>query len=214
MDILNKHFGLPVAYLLPGFVALFGFARLVPTVALWLRTDQSANLGAPVYAMLGATAAGMVVSCFRWLIVDRVLELTGVPAPVFNARALEERPAAFGLLVESHYRYFQFYANLLVAVIWTYAVYRVADASVTLSYGTDAGTFVLCVTLFAGARDALAKYRDRVGRLAGPVAPQRTQGEPMTNGIDHGSGPGTSSPEKPKPEAKPPAKPQGPRESK
>src|SRR6185312_6193985 len=109
--ILTKQFGLLIAYLLPGFVALAGIAPLVPTVAGWLKADQTASFGAPLYALLAATAAGMVVSCFRWLIVDQIHVLTGVTPPAFNARALAERPAAFNYLVEQHYRFYQFYAN-------------------------------------------------------------------------------------------------------
>src|SRR5712691_7153785 len=95
MDFLNRHFGLVIAYLLPGFVALAGFAPLVPMVGGWLDAgNQTASLGAPLYALLAATAAGMVVSCFRWLVIDRIHAVTGLGGPAFNARALEERPAA------------------------------------------------------------------------------------------------------------------------
>src|SRR5712671_5880452 len=100
MEILTRQFGLLIAYLLPGFVALAGIAPLVPTVAGWLKADQTASFGAPLYALLAATAVGMVVSCFRWLIVDKIHVFFGVSAPTFNARALEERPAAFNYLVE------------------------------------------------------------------------------------------------------------------
>src|SRR5260221_136394 len=110
MDILNRQFGLVIAYLLPGFVVLAGIAPFSTTVTQWLRADQTANLGAPLYALLAATVAGMVASCFRWLLVDQIHSLTGLGGPAFNARALEERPAAFTLLVESHYRYYQFYS--------------------------------------------------------------------------------------------------------
>lgn len=94
MDILNRQFGLIIAYLLPGFVALVRLAPLVPTVGGWLKP---ANYGVapPMYALLAATAAGMVVSCFRWLVIDRIHARTGVTGPVFNARALEDRPSAF-----------------------------------------------------------------------------------------------------------------------
>ncbi len=116
MENLNKHFGLIIAYLLPGFVALAGVAPLLPSVAAWLHAGSTAGFGAPVYVLLAATEAGMVVSCFRWLIVDPLHAASGIAAPSFNSRALEERPAAFDYLVESHYRYYQFYANTLVAV--------------------------------------------------------------------------------------------------
>jgi hypothetical protein len=165
-----------------------------------------------VYALLAATAAGMVVSCFRWFLVDRVHVLTGVPAPVFNPRALEERPAAVNFLIENHYRYYQFYANALVAVVWTYSIFRLLKASPHLGIGTDIGAVVLCAVLFAGSRDALWKYRGRTRQLVGEFIPRHLKGKPMTNGADHNQGNDGSSekpPVQPKPTAKPalPAKP-------
>lgn len=200
MDILSRQFGLVIAYLLPGFIALIGVAPFVPMIAGWLRADQSGGFGAPVYALLAATAAGMVVSCFRWFLVDQILVLTGLERPRFNARALEQNPSAFNYLIENHYRYFQFYANSLVAVIWTYFIYRSQSTSSHLTLGTDAGVMFLCAVLFAGSRDALGKFRMRSRLLAGQVTNNFWNGELMTNGIDHNSGGGSSS-EKPQVQA-------------
>jgi len=201
MDILSRQFGLVIAYLLPGFIALIGVALFVPMIAGWLRADQSGSFGAPVYALLAATAAGMVVSCFRWFLVDQILVLTGLERPRFNAQALEQNPTAFNYLIENHYRYFQFYANTLVALIWTYFIYRSHSTSSHLTLGTDAGVMVLCTVLFAGSRDALGKFRMRSQLLTGQVTNNFWNGEIMTNGIDHNSGGGSSS-EKPQVPAK------------
>src|SRR5687768_10950940 len=99
MENLNRNFGLVIAYLIPGFVALAGIVPFSPLVRAWLSGPETMNFGAPLYALLAATAAGMIVSVFRWLIIDGVHSLTGLGAPAFNARALEERPAAFAVLV-------------------------------------------------------------------------------------------------------------------
>lgn len=178
MDNLNRQFGLVIAYLLPGFIALMGVSRVMPVVAGWLRADQSASLGAPLYALLAATAAGMIVSCFRWLLVDQLHALMGITAPHFNAQALQEHPTAFNYLVESHYRYYQFYANTLIAVTWTFAVqWTERSPSSPVSIGMLLGSFILCVTLFAGSRDALTKYRDRTRRLIGQVSLEDLEGD-------------------------------------
>lgn len=217
MDSLSRQFGLVIAYLLPGFVALAGIAPLSPIVAEWLHPDQTGTFAAPVYVLLAATALGMVASCFRWLLVDRIHAMTGVIAPVFNAGALEENPGAFNCLVENHYRYYQFYANTLVAVVWAYAVRRSLTPSLFLRVPTDLGVVILCVVLFAGSRDALVKYRSRSSQLNERVALTDLEGEAMTNGIDHNQGNGDSSKRgidpkktagKPEGQAKPPA-PQG-----
>ena len=187
MDIFNRQFGLLIAFLLPGFVTLAGIAPLSPTVAGWLRADQSVPFGSPLYVLLAATAAGMIVSCFRWITIDQILLLTGVPKSAFNAKALEESPAAFSVLVEQHYRFHQFYGNTLIAVIWTYGVYCWVG-TLSLRPGIDIAVLILCAVLFAGSRDALEKYRQRTSLLVGPISPYLSKGEVMTNGIDHHAG--------------------------
>lgn len=210
MEILNRHFGLIVAYLLPGFIALAGVAPLVPVVSSWLQpVNQGLGIGPPVYAIMAATATGMVVSCFRWLLIDRIHAWTGIATPALNYRALEDRMVSFNYLVESHYRYYQFYANTLIAVAWAYSVNRLLKTSSLLRFGTDLGVFILCAVLFAGSRDALAKYRHRSGQLVGQLAEKDDAGEVMTNGIDHNQGHGTSgtTPPDKKPAGKPEAVP-------
>ncbi len=207
MESLNKQFGLVIAYLLPGFVVLAGLAPLMPIVHGWLQADQRASYGAPLYALLAATAAGMVASCFRWIVIDRIHLLTGLSGPAFNARALEERPAAVSFLVENYYRYHQFYANTLVAVGSTYAVHRWLGTSSHLGIGTDMGVLVLGAVLFAGSRDALAKYRNRTKELGGYVLLIDAEDNAMTNGADHNQGGTSDKPSKPKPGGKPAATP-------
>lgn len=199
MDILSRQFGLVIAYLLPGFIALIGVAPFVPMIAGWLKADQSGGFGAPVYALLAATAAGMVVSCFRWFLVDQILVMTGLERPAFNARALDQNASALNYLIENHYRYFQFYANTLVAIIWTYFIYRSHGTSSHLTFVTDAGVMVLCAVLFAGSRDALGKFRIRSRLLAGQLVTNFSNGEIMTNGIDHNGGGGSNSEKSPVP---------------
>src|SRR5206468_1446062 len=103
----------------------------VPTVAAWLRPlDQSAaSLGAPVYAVLAATTIGMIVSCFRWLLIDHILHWAGVQAPTWDDTLLEQRVTAFNYLVENHYRYYQFLANALIALLFAYSVNRLMETS-------------------------------------------------------------------------------------
>lgn len=172
MDKSNGQFGLIVAYLLPGFIGLLaGIAPLVPAVAGWLTpVDQGdAGFGPPVYALLAATAVGMIVSCFRWLIVDHVLLWTGIKPPKWNFQGLDERLHAFNYLVENHYRYYQHYAGTFVAVLFAYLLNRLVGTSPLLGLGTDLATLILCAVLFLSSRDSLKKYYDRVSDLIGPI---------------------------------------------
>jgi hypothetical protein len=166
METSNRQFGLVVAYVLPGFIALGGFALFVPDVAAWLRVvEGTSGIAASVYTLLAATALGMIVSCFRWLLIDHALALTGLNAPVWTLDGLQDRLAALDYFVEYHYRYYQFYANTLIAAVWTYLLHRWLATSSLLGPWTDLGVVILCAVLFAGARDALQKYYIRTGSL-------------------------------------------------
>lgn len=173
METINKQFGLMIAYLLPGFIALGGVALIVPSVARWLQPldfEGLSGIGPPVYAVLSAIAAGMICSCVRWLLIDHTLHAMGVRSPRWNPSQLESHLASFNYLVESHYRYYQFYANTIVAIAWTYLLHRSIGTVDMLGPGTDMGVLILCAVLFAGARDSLSKYYNRTALLVGSHA--------------------------------------------
>lgn len=213
MEITARQFGLLIAYLLPGFVGLAGVAPLAPTVAAWLQADRlaTAGVGPSVYAIVAATTAGLIISCFRWLLIDTLLHCTGLPRPIWKDQRLDELLEAFDYLVENHYRYYQFYANTLMAILWSYSVHRTIHSSPLLGSGTDLGATVLCAVMLAGARDALAKYYQRTSRLIGYVAEKGSRDIPMTNGNHHEemSGGGRETRSVPKPSCKPEPKDKG-----
>ena len=204
----NVQFGLLVAILIPGFIGLTGVTPLAPVIAGWLNPVSLGDngFGPPVYAVLAATACGMILSAFRWLLVDGIHHRTGVTPPRWDDRYLEQHLNAFSYLVESHYRYYQFYANTLIAVIWAYSVNRYLQTSSLLGPGTDLGVLILCAVLFASSRDSLAKYYAATGRLLCPIAEKDCDGGAMTNGRDHDQAGGAAT--KPaKPEAQSQSKP-------
>ena len=182
-------FGLVVAYLLPGFIVLAGLVPIVPAIGLWLAPNHGdAGLGPPIYALLSATTIGMILSCFRWIIVDSFLEWTGVPKPVRRFEKLTENLEAHKRLLEVHYQYYQFYANTLVAIVLAYLLNRFMETLPLLGIGTDLGVLILCAGLLAGSRDTLSKYRNKLSRVFGTAAEKDSMGEIMTNGDDHHEG--------------------------
>lgn len=203
----NKQFGLLIAYVLPGFIALAGLTPLFPTVARWLRPVSQGDLGLapPLYAILAATALGLILSCFRWFLLDQLHQHTGIVRPAWDDRQLAQVLGGFDYLVQSHYRYYEFCGNTLLALLAAYSLNRLTGTLPFLGLGTDLGMAFIAVVLFAASRDALAKYYARTGLLVGHVAEKEF--DPMYNGNDHTSGSG-----KPQPQTKPPQqqKPQTP----
>jgi hypothetical protein len=170
----TRQFGLIIAYLLPGFVALAGLAPLFPAVGRWLAPVSAGavdlGLGPPLYAILGAMTLGMVISCFRFLLIDQLHGWMGVRRPTWDDSRLDEVLHAFEHLVDAHYRHYQSTANLLLAVLWAYGLNRVSGALPFLGPVTDFGAAVLVVALFVASRSALSNYYDRSRRLIGGSA--------------------------------------------
>lgn len=165
----TKQFGLLIAYVLPGFVALVGLVPLSATVAHWLTPVANADfgLGPPLYAVLGATAMGKVLSCFRWVLLDHAHKWTGVRRPAWDDRRLDQVLGGFDYLVQSHYRYYEFCGNTLLAVLGTYGLNRALGTLPFLGLWTDLGMAALGLVLFAASRDALRNYYTRTGQLIG-----------------------------------------------
>jgi hypothetical protein len=205
-DISSRQFGLIVAFLIPGFIGLAGVAPLMPIVGEWLRPAKLGDfgIGPTVYAIMAATGVGMIVSCMRWLVVDHALQWMGVRPSGWDFERLGSRLEAWDYLNANFYRYYQFYANTLVAVSWAYPINRFFQTSPFLGLGTDFGVVFLCVVLFLGSRDALSKYYARSGQLLGIVAEKEC--DAMTNGAGHHEAGGSSSGKDR--EAKPQRKPQ------
>jgi hypothetical protein len=184
-------FGLILAYLVPGFVGLAGLAPLVPAVARWLTLSppNSLDLGPTFYSVLAATAIGMILSCFRWLLIDRIHLSTGLKRPNWNDESLHGKLASFDYLVQNHFRYYEFCGNTLLAVTWAYGVNRILGTSRIFGIGTDLAVLMILIVLFVASRDALANYYTRTALLLGEVAEKEKLGDNMFNGNDHGTVP-------------------------
>jgi hypothetical protein len=200
-DASTKNFGLVVAYLVPGFIGLAGAVPLFPVIGTWLQPVQQGEMGfgPPIYALIAAAAVGLIISCFRWLSVDQIHHWTGVRRPVWDDSQLERVLSSFDYLVQSHFRYYEFCGNTLIASLWAYGVNRTMKTLPTLGLGTDLGIVILSLVLFTASRDALSKYFKRTGLLVGHVAEKGQEGDPMFNGNHHESEAGAAPEKRPTP---------------
>lgn len=165
--ISNDNFGPLVAYLVPGATVLVGFSPFSPTIQSWLATASGSppSIGGFLYLTLAALACGMTVSAIRWALVDTLHRVSGLPPPQLNFRSLGRNVDAFILLIDIHYRHYQFYANMLIAVAIAYACYRVRINSLANVGWPDAAFVLLEAVFLATSRDTLQKYYVRSRQL-------------------------------------------------
>lgn len=166
-EVTTKNFGLLIAYVLPGFLALWAISPYSPTIQTWLGTSvaDAPTVGGFLYVTLGSVAAGLTVSALRWLILDALHHRTGLTKPRWDFSRLSAKLNAFDVLNEQHYRYYQFYGNTLVALCMA----AVVRGWLVVRSGADAFQLLLLVVtallLFAGSRDTLGKYYRRITEL-------------------------------------------------
>ena len=199
-EVSQRNFGLLIAYLVPGYIALWGIGALVPGIEPWLlgSVEAGPTIGGFLYLTVGCVAAGMFASAVRWAVLDTLHHATGIPSVQWSDRSLHERVRAYEWIVENHYRYYQFYGNSLIAILFTLACWRGSTPGAVPGW-VDIAVFVLSAVCFAGSRDALRKYYRRASSLldAETEDPMTNGGHPKPPGKPANPGPKTSGPAKP-----------------
>lgn len=172
-ELSARNFGLLIAYVLPGFVALWGVSVVSAPVRVWLVGTGSDGPSAAgvVYVFLLSIGAGMTASVIRWALLDTVLHQSGLRRPAMDFSRLNQHLQAFDRLVEHHYQYYQFYGNTLIAALAAYPTWRAIDLD-GRAVSTSADLVFIILELFfaAGARDALRNFYARAGQLLGSAS--------------------------------------------
>jgi uncharacterized membrane protein YwzB len=118
-DITASSFGLLIAYVLPGFVALVTLAFWSSQVAAqfdaFLKSDS--KIGLFLLVVLAALILGVELTAFRWVIFDRWLcRKIRLGADEFKVLQTQDKIAAFRMAIDEHYRYHQFWGGLVPVV--------------------------------------------------------------------------------------------------
>src|SRR5437016_3433134 len=119
-------FGLLIAYVLPGFTALWGGTYISPSLSAWIGTPPSdpPTVGGFLFVTLASIAAGITVSTVRWLVIDTLHHGTGLRPPDWDFSSLRDSVPAFSLMVDHYYRYYQFYGNMVISVAFVFVARR------------------------------------------------------------------------------------------
>lgn len=165
-SVTNDSFGPLIAYLVPGATVLLGTLPHSTLLQRWFASTppDAPTLGGFLFLTVAALATGMTVSAIRWVFVDNIHRMTGLAAPKLDFSRLPTREQAFTILVEMHYRHYQFYANMLVAVAIAYVGYRTSTFAAPLGW-LDIGVAALEVIFFWTSRDTVRKYYTRSQQL-------------------------------------------------
>lgn len=161
-------FGLLIAYLLPGFTVLWGVSPFVPSIEylIFPIAPDGPTLGGFLLGTIAALAVGLFISTVRWAVIDTLHHHTGIPAPSWNFASLQHNIAAFSVLIDIHYRYYQFYAGMVVSLLCVLLMRRFDQTPGWFQWTwMDVGIIVAIVLFYMGSRDTLKKYFMRTEQL-------------------------------------------------
>ncbi|MBM3970827.1 MAG: hypothetical protein FJ302_13365 [Planctomycetes bacterium] len=164
-SVTNDNFGPLIAYLVPGATVLFGISQFEPALKAWFAVNpaQAPTIGGFLYLTIASIACGMIVSAVRWATIDTLHRVTGLPLPPLDFSKLGRNVDAFNLLIEIHYRHYQFNANMLVATAIAFTSYRFQHP--TQFVWLDIGFVLVEMIFLATSRDTLTKYYARSQQL-------------------------------------------------
>ena len=166
-ESLDRNFSLIIAFVLPGFLFLFGSVFLVsyPTADLVSQLRPIRQIGGFMFFLLAATACGMILSAIRWAILDTLHVLTGLKSPPLDFSKLEGKSSSFMLVVENNYRYYLFYGNSLIAMLGLFAVAWLEEVPLVTRWLI----MLLCLmaVLFQASRDSLKRFYSRTSQIIG-----------------------------------------------
>lgn len=178
-----RNFGLVIAYLIPGFLALSAVSLWSEPVRDWLLLSAGQgpqSLGSFLYAVLASLSVGLTLSGFRWAIIDSLHHATGLSKPSWNYGLLPKRLQAFEAVVEAHYQYYQFYSNSLVALVFGLVGWATtAPVSEKPSGFIYAGFVFFALVFLAASRDTLRKYYARGSEIL--ATSERSSGGPSND---------------------------------
>ena len=165
-DLNEDSFGLLIAFLLPGFILLWGLSFTSPVVASWLTTysnEHEVAVGGFLYSTLASLALGLLISAMRWLIIDHLLEWQGINGKGLQYKKLNDKDAlaAYQAVIANHYRYYQYYSNSLVAIAGAFSAYVFEKGSAVRWYVYLVFALLL-VVLFCASYDALQKMYEKI----------------------------------------------------
>ncbi len=114
-NIESKNFGIVIAFLIPGFVLLFGARYHINIIENWLSMDKGSipEIGGFLYTSLASIAAGVGISAFRWLVIDHWVYKDKTE---LDFTKIKDKENALNMIIEKHYMYYLFYGNMFFAL--------------------------------------------------------------------------------------------------
>jgi hypothetical protein len=174
---ISQYFGLIIAFLIPGMVGLYALSFFEPALREWfgLAASSPTTIGGFLFVILASVGMGVFLSGVRWFVCENCFSLFPSAPPLqVEDRQDERKDKAYQDIRAQHYVYYLFYANLMIALLLLFVCWflRAEPRPQWRDIGVGLGVLIaVMVVLYFSARDALAKFDLKAGRLLGFAKP-------------------------------------------
>jgi hypothetical protein len=166
-------FGILIAFILPGSVAVYGLRYVSPRIsALWSMLESGQVVIGPLILLALATlAVGLIVSSLRVVLLEPIFHVTGVRQENIDYQkpANADQREFFKEMIKNVYRYEQFYGNTLLALLFCsflrYFVGRVSICQTRMDQMVSVAIIGSLITLFVAGRKSLRDVYRSISEL-------------------------------------------------
>src|SRR5205085_10439214 len=82
------------------------------------------TVGGFLFVTVASIGVGLTVSTLRWLLIDTLHHRTGLRPPAWDFSLLGDRVAAFEVIVDNYYRFYQFYSGMVISLAVVFVARR------------------------------------------------------------------------------------------
>ncbi|MCA9041927.1 MAG: hypothetical protein KDA65_16350 [Planctomycetaceae bacterium] len=165
--ISHQNFGILIAYILPGFVTLYGIGFLSVTVQGWLAVNpaEAPTIAGFLYVTVASLGIGVVLNTVRRHTLDLFHQWTGIRQANWNYKELQENIAAIEFIIANQFRFHQFHGNLFLALPVPFTAYAWSQSFESWWW---CGLFLIMEGIvFLGSRDCYRNYCRRLEEILG-----------------------------------------------
>ena len=182
VDKFGLNFGLVIAYMIPGFVATYAVAPYVKAIdALLGGPERVPGPNSIVPAILIAVALGIIINAISAVLLRPLIHLTRVKkASGAGRKPTTEERLRYDRLMDSSFRYHQFYANMLIAVLLLGPLWLLSPLDDHIV--RNASLPLVVIALFLTARLALRHFYDGVRAICAEEPPAQLSEQPAPTG--------------------------------
>jgi hypothetical protein len=183
-DIRTIGFGVGIAFIAPGVVAMWGVSQVSPTVSEWFGATRESEATAAgfLFVVLASLSIGVFISGLRNETLIPVFRLFGLHRPENLDEGSTRDPevrAALQQAVEDFFRYHQFYGNTALAILiafgcWLYSIRQWPWEEPGILLLVVLSTFALALSAFQSLKRYFEVEEKVLGRGGGTGAQRST----------------------------------------